>query len=119
MVNAAKFIFSQSCSEMAGSESQDTGTIHTVVAFPLSVYHQSRDLLRHGVDNEGKEKSEDDQDHHGDDVLFELLPDQVDEGLHGIDEPGEAGGRATGGKQRMSYFSHHTLSDLTPSVQVP
>lgn len=70
-------------------------------AFPSSVQHQTRDLLRHGVDDEGEEQSEDHQDHDGDDVLFELLPDQVDEGLHGIGEPGEAGGRATGGKRKM------------------
>lgn len=28
MVNAAKYIFSQSCSETAGSQSRDTVTIH-------------------------------------------------------------------------------------------
>lgn len=91
------------------------------MASPSSVHHQSRDLLRYGVDNEGQEQSEDHQDNQGDDVLFEPLPDQVDAGLHGIGEPGEAGGRATGGKQKTIYFSHHTISDLTgsPSVRVP
>lgn len=120
MVNAAKYIFSQSCSETAGSQSRATGTIHhegrkgTVVASPSSIYHQSGDLLRHRVENEGEEKSEDDEDNHSDDVLFELLPDQVDEGLHGIGEPGEAGGRATRGKHKRIYiFTHHIRSDLT------
>lgn len=83
------------------SQNQDTGTM----ASPSSVHHQSRDLLRYGIDNEGQEQREDDQDNQGDDVLFEPLPDQVDAGLHGIGEPGEAGGRATGGKQKIT--SHH------------
>lgn len=71
---------------------------------PSPVQHESRDLLRHGVDDEGQEEGEDHQDHDGDDVLFELLPDQVDEGLHGVGEPGEAGGRPAGGKQKMDLL---------------
>lgn len=71
-----------------------------MTAAPSAVDHQRRDLLRHGVEDEGEEEREHHEDHHGDDVLLELLPDQVDEGLHGIGEPGEAGGRAAAGEQK-------------------
>lgn len=58
--------------------------------------HQSGDLLRQRVDDEPQEEREDYQDHQGNDVLLELLPDEEDEGLHGIEEPVETGGGSTG-----------------------
>lgn len=61
-------------------------------------------MLRHRVDDEGEEQSEDDEHSQSDDVLFELPPDEVDEGLHGVDKPGEAGGWTTGGRQEMVYI---------------
>lgn len=75
-------------------------------------------MLRHRVDDEGEEQSEDDEHSQSDDVLFELPPDEVDEGLHGVDEPGEAGGWTTGGRQEMVYIfsatNRFTVLDFIP-----
>lgn len=52
-------------------------------------------MLRQSVDDEGEEECEDGKDDQSDDKLLELLPDEEDEGLHRVDEPGEAGGWTT------------------------
>lgn len=58
-------------------------------------YQHGCDLLRQRVDDETEEQSEDSQNDQGNDVLLELLPDEEDEGLHGIDEPVKTGGGTT------------------------
>lgn len=54
-------------------------------------------MLRQRVDDEGEEERQDGKDDQSDDELLELLPDEEDEGLHRVDEPGEAGGGTTRG----------------------
>lgn len=58
-------------------------------------YQHGCDLLWQRVDDETEEQSEDGQNDQGDDVFLELLPDEEDEGLHGIDEPVKTGGGTT------------------------
>lgn len=97
----AAYNLSQCCTWLV--QDQKAGTERPPSA-SSSIDHESGDLLRHCVDNEGEEQSEDDEDSQSDDVLFELPPDQVDEGLHGVDEPGKAGGWTTRGRQEMVYI---------------
>ena len=62
-----------------------------------SVDNERGDLPRQSVEDEEEEDREDGEDERSDDELLELLPDEEDEGLHWVDEPGEAGGGTTRG----------------------
>lgn len=64
------------------------------------------------VDDEGEEEREDGEDDKSDDELLELLPDEEDEGLHRVDEPGEACGGTTRGKKGDS------LHQCTPGLSL-
>lgn len=62
--------------------------------------------MRQCVEDEDEEEREEGEDDQSDDVLFVLLPDEEDEGLHRVDEPGEAGRRTTGGTiKKLIYKS--------------
>lgn len=59
--------------------------------------NEGGDLPGQSVEDEEEEDPEDAEDEQSDDELLELLPDEEDERLHRVDEPGEARGGTTRG----------------------
>lgn len=62
-------------------------------------------MLWQCVDNESKEECKDGEDDKSNDVLLVLPPDEEDEGLHWVDEPGEAGGGTSGGMTGNVFYT--------------
>lgn len=65
------------------------------ISSTLSIDDESGDLLRQRADKEAEEEREEGEDERNNEELLELPPDEIDEGLQRIGEPGEAGGGST------------------------
>lgn len=81
---------------MRNKKDAGPGQVSIQPSISLPVDDERADLLRHCVDNEDDEEREDGDDNQSNDILLVFLPDEEDEGLHRVDEPGEAGGGTTG-----------------------
>lgn len=89
---------------MRNKKDAGPGQVNNQPSISLPLDDERADLLWHCVDNEDDEKREDGDDNQSNDILLVFLPDEEDEGLHRVDEPGEAGGGTTGETTEDSLY---------------
>lgn len=91
---------------MRNKKDAGPGQVNNMPSISLPLDDERADLLWHCVDNEDDEKREDGDNNQSNDILLVFLPDEEDEGLHRVDEPGEAGGGTTGETTEDSLCVH-------------
>lgn len=91
---------------MRNKKDAGPGQVNNQPSISLPLDDERADLLWHCVDNEDDEKREDGDDNQSNDILLVFLPDEEDEGLHRVDEPGKAGGGTTGETTEDSLCVH-------------